>query len=294
MKTSKWFKKNARSLEGKTVAVSGSTGGLGERLCEHLSALGAQIWFLDRNEDKARALENRLKEKNPTLKSKYIKLDLSDMENVMSVTDILLENTPDILIFNAGIYHVPRYVCDSGYNNVFQVNFISPYYMANALKNRVWERGGKIVAVGSIAHDYSQIDLSDIDFSSRKKSSKVYGNSKRFLMFSLYGLFEGERGLSVVHPGITFTNITAHYPRVIFALIKHPMKVIFMSPKKAALSILSGIFDDCQKNEWIGPRFFDVWGMPKKKTLKTCKDEEAEKICFIAKQINETLIHGKN
>ena len=45
------------------------------------------------------------------------------------------------------------------------------------------------------------------------------------------------------------------------------MKVIFMKPKKAALSIIQGIYDECEYLEWIGPRFFDVWGMPKKKKL---------------------------
>jgi hypothetical protein len=83
---------------------------------------------------------------------------------------------------------------------------------------------------------------------------------------------------SVAHPGITFTNITAHYPKLIFALIKHPMKIIFMSPKKAALSILCGVFNNTKCDEWIGPRIFDVWGLPKKKKLHTVKECEIQHI----------------
>ena len=55
-----------------------------------------------------------------------------------------------------------------------------------------------------------------------------------------------------------------------------------MKPKKACLSIYEGLFQSCEKNEWIGPRIFNVWGKPKKQLLKTCSDAEAEKICEIA------------
>lgn len=282
MNIQKWLSKNTSSLSGKVVAISGSTGGLGQALCEHLATLGASLLLLDRNEEKARRLIARLTASHPALKADFMRLDLADIECVRYATDILCEQTPDYIIFNAGIYHVPRYSCQSGYNNIFQVNFLSPYYMARRLKPHVQARGGRIVAVGSIAHNYSKIDAGDVDFSTRRQSSKVYGNSKRYLMFSLYGLFDGEVGLSVVHPGITFTNITSHYPKFIFAIIKHPMKVIFMSPKKASLCLLYGLVSDCGKNQWIGPALFDIWGRPKKKMLRTCKASEAEQICAIA------------
>jgi hypothetical protein len=127
------------------------------------------------------------------------------------------------------------------------------------------------------------MDKNDVDFSTRNQASKVYGNAKRYLMYSLIELFKDETDakLSVTHPGIAFTNITAHYPKLIFAIIKHPMKVIFMKPKKACLSILRGVFDHCEGCEWIGPRIFDVWGMPKKKRLCTASDEE--RCCIFSK-----------
>ena len=36
MSISKWIEKNTASLKGKTVAISGSTGGLGRELCRYL------------------------------------------------------------------------------------------------------------------------------------------------------------------------------------------------------------------------------------------------------------------
>ena len=94
----------------------------------------------------------------------------------------------------------------------------------------------------------------------------------------MYRLFDGVKGvtLSVVHPGITFTNITAHYPKWLFAIIKHPMKVIFMPARRAALSVLLGVFEPTAYGEWIGPRLFDVWGLPRKRTLRTFTAAEAD------------------
>lgn len=284
MSISKWLKNNTHSLSGKVVAVSGATGGIGRRLCEHLAALGATLILLDRSTERSNALISELTALHPDLVASHIRLDLSDIECVARVTDRLCTDPPDFIIFNAGIYHVPRVTCGCGYNNIFQVNFLSPYYMARKLNPHIRARGGKMIAVGSIAHNYSHIDPSDIDFSLRHADSKVYGNAKRFLMFALDGLFGGDSTLSVAHPGITLTNITAHYPRLIFAIIKHPMKLIFMSPKKASLCILNGIFEDCGKGEWIGPRLFGIWGYPRRKALRTCSESEAEQICSIAEQ----------
>ena len=284
MKTDIWRKQNMPSLENKTVAISGATGGIGQELCRHLASLGASLLLLDRNSERSNAWIEKLKAEFPALNAKHLRLDLADFDTVKAVTEELLKSTPDYLIFNAGAYHVPRYTTSVGHDNVFQINFLAPYYMARTLLPVMKEKSGRIVAVGSIAHNYSHIDLNDIEFLTRPQSAKVYGNAKRFLMFSLFGLDESET-VAVAHPGITLTNITAHYPKVIYALIKHPMKVIFMSPRRASLSILAAMVQDAKKNEWFGPSLFDVWGLPKKKLLRTCSDEEAKQICQMAAEM---------
>lgn len=289
MKTNVWIQKNMPSMVGKTVAISGATGGIGQELCRHLAGLGANLLLLDRNSERSNTWIEKLKVEFPTLNARHLRLDLADFSTVRSVTEELLLSPPDYLLFNAGAYHVPRYTTGTGHDNVFQINFVAPYYMAHTLLPVMRERGGRIVAVGSIAHNYSHIDLSDVEFLTRKESSKVYGNAKRFLMFSLFGLDKDGGTISVAHPGITLTNITAHYPKLIYAIIKHPMKVIFMSPRRASLSILAAMVQDANKNEWFGPSLFDIWGLPKKKLLKTCSADEAAQICGEAERIVANL-----
>lgn len=292
MNYDKWLKNNTERLDGKRVAITGSTGGLGKELCRYLVSLGAELLLLDRNRGRSEANKAELEREYPTAHVELMTIDLEDFKSVRAVADRLKGESLDIFIHNAGAYSIPRHDTESGYENVFTINFLSSYYIIREILPSLREREGRVVVVGSIAHNYSEIDETDVDFSTVKQASKVYGNAKRYLMFSLYELFKNEEkvSLSITHPGITFTNITSHYPKLIFAIIKHPMKIIFMKPKKAALSLLKGIFSPTSYHEWIGPRVLDIWGLPSKKKLKTCTVEESERIAFIADSIYNNLI----
>ncbi len=268
------------------MLITGSTGGLGGEICKILASLGASLILADRNITRSQRRKDEIVSLYPTAEVFLVTVDLESMISVKAAAKILEAMSVDYIILNAGAYSIPRCISDAGYDNVFQINFVSQYWLARYLMPILKKRNGKIIALGSIAHNYSKTDENDIDFSTRKKASKVYGNSKRFLMFSLYDLcIENGIELSVVHPGITFTNITAHYPKLIFALIKHPMKVIFMSPEKACLSVIKGVFSSCGKCEWIGPRLFGIWGYPRKSLLRTVNEKEYVHICETTEKI---------
>ena len=294
MRIQTWLRENTASLSGKTVALTGSTGGLGLALSLHLARLGADLILLDRSTARSEANRDRLLAACPSVSVTCMRLDLADMANVRAVTEALTKLPIDIFIHNAGAYAIPRHICDTGYDNVFQINFVSPYYMIRTLLPTLKARRGHVMAVGSIAHRYSKTDAADIDFHTRTRASRVYGNAKRYLMFSLYALFEKERDvtLAVTHPGITATNITAHYPKLIYAIIKHPMKIIFMRPRRAVLSLLAGVFRSTPKNEWLGPRHFDIWGIPKQKSLRSVNEEEYYAIARAADELFEKLKKG--
>ena len=259
-----WILKNTKGLSGKTVAITGATGDLGREICFHLSGLGANLLLLDRNKAKSERLEKDIRAIHPETKISHIILDLFDFESVKVAAQALKQKEIDFLILNSAVYSVPRETSSLGFDNVFQINFVSHYYLVKELLPALRERQGRVVVMGSIAYNYSKTNPSDIDFKWVKSCEKVYGNSKRYLMFSLFELFKNEdkATLSVVHPGISFTNITSHYPKFIFAIIKYPMKFIFMKPKKACLCAIAGIFKDTGYKEWIGPGFFNIWGMP--------------------------------
>ena len=242
--------------------------------------------MLDRSPERSGEHKDKL-EARFGIKASCITTELEDTQGVINAAKELSQIGIDALILNAGAYKIPRHDCQTGYDNIFQINFASPLLLVKELLPHLKERNGRVVAVSSIAHRYSKADASDIDFKTRKSCALAYGNSKRFLTFSLYEMFKSEdkAALSVTHPGITLTNITSHYPKLIFAIIKNPMKIIFMSPRKASLCVLKGIFEPCAENEWIGPRLFDIWGKPKKKRLRPLSSKEQEVIRATSERI---------
>lgn len=286
MNINKWIKENTQSLKGKTVAITGSTGGLAKHLTTMLANLNSNLILINRNTSKTEKQISELKSLYPDIKVDFIQCDLSDFGNVRSATEILKQKKIDILYLAAGIYNVNRFKTDIGFNNIFQTNFVAHYYMIKELLPQLNAVNGKVIAVSSIAHNYSSIDENDIDFSTRKKHSEVYGNSKRFLMFALYELMKNQKAkMSIVHPGITLTEMTNHYPKAINWLVKIGIKIFFPSAESASLSLIKGIFDETNFPEWIGPKTFNIWGNPKKQKIKKYDNNEIKKIFNIAEKI---------
>ena len=288
MKFEKWLNKNCQSLKGKRVVVTGATGGLGREICDYLARLEADITLACRNQVLADKLSVELREKYPNISVDFVALDLSNLDSVKTcIKEIKKYKGIDILINNAGVYNIPLKTLDSGYNNVFQINFVYTYYLTKELLPELEKKeGSTCITLGSVAHNYSKITTEDIDFSSSKKSSKIYGNSKRFLMFSLYELFKDSKvNLAIVHPGVTLTNMTNHYPKAINWLVKIGIKLVFPSPKNATRSIIWGTSMPTAYHEWLGPSIFKVWGKPKKSKLTTCSEEESRQIFLIAEEI---------
>lgn len=268
------------SLSGKSVLVSGSTGGLGTELCRSVLAAGGSLITLDRNRVKAAALKEKLLLEFPNGKISQLFADMESLDSVKAVLPEIIALKPNIVVANAGAYNIPRHKTYEGYDNVFTINFISPYYMLRSLEGQI----ERFVAVGSIAHNYSKTSKTDIDFHSRRGSAKCYGNSKRYLTYAALAR-NGATEVLVAHPGITLTGITDHYPKWLFPIIKPLMRVIFMPPSAAARSIFAGIFACPRENSWIGPALFGIWGPPKQSPLNTANAAEREFIAKTAEKI---------
>lgn len=256
-------------LKGKTIAITGATGALGQEICFALAKKGANLIFVDRNLEKSKALAQKIMSAFPQTKVENIKCDLLSLDDVKKAQKTLLGMNFDVLFLNSGIFNVPLVKNEFGLNNVFQVNFLSQYYLARKLLED-GHKLKKIVAMGSIAYRSVKYDEDDFDYSNGK-AQQIYGISKKFLIYSLFGL--GERfssvEISITHPGVTATQLTAKNNK----LLKGLMKIIFPSVKKASRSAVLAICEPCEKFFWFGPPIFDVYGKPKKKKLKILDDE---------------------
>ena len=279
-----------KSLAGKTVAIPGATGGIGVPVCRMLLRLSARLVLVCRNRDKAAELIVQLKTEFPEAHIFWVPVDLSDMESVKDAVKELNNLPVDILIHNAGAYAIPETVCATGFHPVYQINFVSPYYMTRKLLPHLQQRHAKVIVVGSIAHNYSHMDPRNCDFKG-KKISKVYGNSKRYLMFAMAELMKQypDVRFAIAHPGLAFTAMSNHFSKFTYALLKWPMKLIYMKPEKSARSIVMAIFKKVPYLHWIGPGHFHIWGDPKISKLTTCDVRERRAIYKTAEKIYTEL-----
>ena len=286
MKLEKWLKLNTKSLNGKTIAITGSSGDLCKEICLIFAKLNANLILINRSLEKSEKQKQEITKLYPNIKIETLVCDLVNFKNVNQTTEILKQKDIDILYLGAAVYKTDMFKTSLGYNNIFTANFLSHYYMVKELLPNLNKRKGKVVAISSIAYNYNKLNENDIDFSHCKKHSDIYGNSKRFLMYSLYELLQNETtALSIVHPGITLTNITNHYPKFINWLVKIGIKLIFPNRKKACLSLIAGLFNETEYSSWIGPKILNIWGNPKKQKLKKYNTNESKKIFNISEDI---------
>ena len=295
MNQKRWLTRNLPSLAGKTVAVTGATGGLGREICRGILTLGGSLILLARNPRKLEQLKLSLLEEFPGSCIRGVMADLSDLQSVSRACRQLLTLEPDILVHNAGAYKIPRKTCSTGLDNVFQINFASPYYMTRQLLPMLSRRRGKVVVMGSVACSYSLSDPGDPDFHTRSRCHLVYGNSKRYLMFAFSRLMARwpQVDFAIAHPGITVTAITAHYPKPLYALIRYPMKIIFMHPPAAARGMLRAICQPVPPGFWMGPRFFRVWGNPAVSPLPRCNRAEQQAMDAQAQRLYAEMMQSE-
>lgn len=287
MKIEQWLQYNECDLSGKVVALTGATGDLGSLLCEHLARLHATVLMLDRNLEKSVALKTKILQKYPAAQLENIQLDLSKLSNVHDVAVSLQNRQIDFLVLNAAVYNVPLTTAETSYNNVFQINFIAPYYLTKTLMPTLARCRAKVVVVGSIAHEYAKLNEQDLDYTQAGKMRQIYGNSKRWLMFALAKLVKTDLNvrLAIVHPGVTLTQMTNHYHPAINWLVRIGLKVAFPSPERAVLNLLMGVCQDCDYDEWVGPQRGNIWGWPRIQPLKTGTETERQRIYELAENI---------
>lgn len=282
----KYFTKNKIDFHGKTVAITGSTGGIGRETAGFIAQKGGNLLLLDRNPKKSQLLSENIKKNNPEAKILSLQTDFSLTESIENSSKQLLEKKFDILILNTGMFNAPRKKGCLGFDQVFEVNFLIPFLFIQKIMPSLKTNKVKVVIVGSIAYKNVRLKENDLDYSNVQSNVKVYGNSKRFLMFALTKLFENEGiDFSICHPGIVQTSLTAHYHKSINWLVKGCMKILFHSPRKASLTTLYACTKPCKKVQWIAPSL-NIWGKPKIKHF-FYNELEAEKMLNIAKKLTE-------
>jgi D-xylose 1-dehydrogenase len=143
------------SLEDRVVVVTGGASGIGEAIVEAFAIQGAQVVFLDIQDDAGGELARRLDlagVKEPV----YYHCDLTDIDALQTAVSELLVKFPrvDVLVNNAGndTRHSMEEVTSDYWDQSIAVNLKHYFFMMQALAPVMRSAGrGSIINMGSIS-----------------------------------------------------------------------------------------------------------------------------------------------
>jgi NAD(P)-dependent dehydrogenase (short-subunit alcohol dehydrogenase family) len=214
------------SMDGETVLVTGSTGGIGRETALALGRLGATVLVHGRDAQRGRAVVDRLE--GVGTEARFLAADFASLSAVEdlagNVRDVV--GDLDVLVNNAGgIVGEPR-TTDDGVETTFAVNHLAPFLLTLCLLGAMPD-DGRVVTVASALHERARIDFEDLRTPPEDYAPlSYYGRSKLANVLFTRELARrlDERGSGIVanclHPGaVPGSAITRNYPAVVRAAV---------------------------------------------------------------------------
>lgn len=240
-----WTAANLPDLTGRTVLITGATGGIGPVSARELKRAGAHVVLAVRN------VQAGLDEGFDDVRY----LDVSSLESARAFTHEW-SGAIDILINNAGIMDVPLSRTAEGLDLQTATNYFGPVLLTNMLLPAVTDR---VVHVSSELHRQAKLRIDDLNWEKRPyKGLQAYHDTK--LALALYSL-ELQRRLTasgsavrsiVAHPGIAPTNLVAHSSANAIMRARFLLNTV----EKGALPTLFASTQDVAGGSYVGPDGF--------------------------------------
>jgi NAD(P)-dependent dehydrogenase (short-subunit alcohol dehydrogenase family) len=214
------------SHAGRMAVVTGANSGIGFELAQLLAKTGYHVVLACRNTKAGEEAIQKIKTNlgNNNLPLETLPLDLCSLASVAKFASLLEKRAQetgskfDLLVNNAGVMFVPRFITGDGYEMQFQANYLSHFALSVRLVDVLARHGApsRIVSVTSDTYEASPGFNFD-DLAGQKSSHRfwAYTNSNlaRTTMakeMSRRLADKGIRNISVfaVHPGSVVTPIT--------------------------------------------------------------------------------------
>lgn len=212
---------------GKTVVVTGATGGLGYETALALAKAGAEVILTGRDDRKGQSAIEKISREVTSAKLSYQRLDLASLASVADFAQ-RMQALPslDLLINNAGIMALPRrQTTADGFEMQFGTNHLGHFALTARLMPLLRRASGPIVvSVSSLAHRTGFIDFADLQGARVYSPWKAYGQSKlATLMFALELQRRSDAAgwnliSNAAHPGFARTNLFAGGPGGLISL----------------------------------------------------------------------------
>lgn len=232
-------------MQGKHVAITGPTAGIGRFSALELARRGAQLTLFCRSAEKAEALRSEIVEEGG-LEPRVILMDMADLSSVRRAAEefLALEQPLDVLLNNAGVVNTTRKETVDGFEETLAVNHFAPYLFTGLLLPALQKAvPARIVNVASDAHAFvKSMGFDDMQAEQSFKTFREYGRSKLAnILFtrSLAKRLEGQ-GITVncLHPGAVATSLGSQNGGFFSTALPILLKPFFRSPEQGAQTSL--------------------------------------------------------
>jgi NAD(P)-dependent dehydrogenase (short-subunit alcohol dehydrogenase family) len=202
-------------LDGRTIAITGATDGIGRLTAIRLLERGATLLVHGRNQAKLDETVEDLRGRAEPDRVRGLRADYSLLGDVRAMAERIVADCSriDVLINNAGIGAGPkgearRATSSDGHELRFQVNYLAHVMLTRVVLpalERAAEPGrpARIVNVASAAQ--APIDLDDVMLERRYDGMHAYSRSKLAMVAWTFDLAEelADRGITAnaLHPG---------------------------------------------------------------------------------------------
>lgn len=175
----------SRRLDGKTVAITGATAGLGLATAQLLGRLGARLILIGRGADRLAAAERAVRDFAGDVDVRCLHAELSSLADTRRLAETILATEPsiDVWINNAGALFGERELTQEGHERALAINLLSPALLSLALRPVLRRAAGRVINVVSGGLYLQGIRLDDLDFGLESyDGAKAYARAKRALL----------------------------------------------------------------------------------------------------------------
>ena len=197
----------AGDMTGRTVLVTGATGGIGKVAARTLAALGATVVIVGRNAAKTAEVAREIGAAG------FIVADLSVMSEVRRAAAEFraTHSRLDVLLNNAGAVVTARQETPEGIEMTFALNHLNYFLLTQELLPLLRATpGSRVVNVSSEAHRSGRMRWDDLEFRKGYSGFQAYGQSKLANILFTRELSHRLAGTGVtanaLHPGVVYTG----------------------------------------------------------------------------------------
>lgn len=229
----------SQSMTGKTVLITGGTGGIGRATAVGLASLGARVGITGRDRERAEKAAAAIASESDNPAIEVFVADLSSQREVRRLADEVLAAYPrlDVLVNNVGGFWAHRHVTADGLEHTFALNHLAPFLLTHLLLERLTASApARVVTVSSGAQSMGSIDFDDLMGERNYSGQRAYNQSKLANVMFTYELAKRLQGTGVtataLHPGLTNTAFSAEDPAM--GLLVKILRPFMGSPSRGA------------------------------------------------------------